>query len=281
MVNLSLPPQMKNTEFEEYWTQIDSECKNLGIAIVGGHTGKYVGSDYTIVGGGVMMTLAPEKEYVTSSMGRPGDSLVMTKGTAIATTALLARVFPRTIEKAHGASFLKKAQAYLQKFSAVEDALTAASVGLREKGVTAMHDVTEGGLLGALYELSIASNIGMEIELSDIIVTEEAKLICDLFKLSPYSTLSEGTLIISVKPNVTQKVLKALELKGIRSAIIGKVTEANKGRWIITGKKKERLRKPGFDPYWRLIGKLVRMAGNEDKSEARRSVSRRFIDSSK
>jgi|SRR5271157_55735 len=255
MVNFSLPPQMKNREFEEYWTQIDSECKNLGIAIVGGHTGKYVGSDYTIVGGGVMMTLAPETEYVVSSMSRPGDSLIMTKGTAIATTAILARVFPKTIEKAYGASVLKKAQSYLQKFSVVEDALTAASVGLRDKGVTAMHDVTEGGLLGALYELSIASNIGIEIELSDVIVTEESKLVCDLFNLSPYSTLSEGTLIISVKSSAAEKVLRTLELKGIRSAIIGKVTEAEKGRWVKTGKKKERLRKPGSDPYWKAYWK--------------------------
>ena len=255
MVNLNLPLQMENAEFEKYWACIDMECRKLGIAIIGGHTGRYAGSDYTVVGGGVMMALAPEEEYVASSMSQPGDSLIMTKGTAIATTAILARVFPRTVEKAYGASFLKKAQSYLQKFSVVEDALTAASVGLRDRGVTAMHDVTEGGLFGALYELSIASNIGMEIELSDVIVTEEAKLVCDLFNLSPYSTLSEGTLIISVKSDVAQKVLRTLELKGIRSAVIGKVTEAEKGRWVKTGRKKEHLRKPGPDPYWKAYWK--------------------------
>jgi hydrogenase maturation factor len=258
MVNLSLPPQMKNEEFNEYWTCIDFECKKLGIAIVGGHTGRYVGSDYTVVGGGVMMTLAPEKKYLASSMSKPGDLLIMTKGTAIATTAILSRVFPRTIKKAYGTSFLKKAQLYLQKFSVVKDALTAASVGLRDKGVTAMHDVTEGGLTGALYELSEASNIGLEVKLSDVIITEEAKLVCDLFSLPPYSTLSEGTLIITVKPEKAQRVLQELELKGIKSAIIGKVTDAKSGKWVESEGRREPLRKPASDPYWKAYWKAYR-----------------------
>jgi hydrogenase expression/formation protein HypE len=258
MVNLNLPPQMKNEEFEEYWTSIDFECKKLEISIVGGHTGRYVGSDYTVVGGGVMMTLAPKQEYLASTMSKPGDLLLMTKGTAIAATAILSRVFPETIEKAFGASFLKKAQRYLDKFSVVEDALTAASVGLRENGVTAMHDVTEGGLLGALYELSEASQVGLEIELSQVIVPEEAKRVCDLFDLSPYSTLSEGTLIITVKPEKVQEAQQALEAKRIRSAIIGRVTDKKTGRWVKTEVSKQPLEKPVSDPYWKAYWKAIR-----------------------
>jgi hydrogenase maturation factor len=258
MVNLSLPPQMKNEEFEEYWTRVSLECRKLGIAIVGGHTGRYVGSDYTVVGGGVMMTLAPEKKYLASNMSKPGDALIMTKGTAIATTAILSRAFPKTIEKAYGTSFLKKARLYLRQFSVVEDALTAATVGLRDEGITAMHDVTEGGLLGALYELSEASKVGLKIELSDVIVPREAKLVCDLFDLSPYSTLSEGALIIAVKPEKAQRVLQALESKKIRSGIIGKVTDAKNGRWIYREGRKEPLEKPTSDPYWKAYWKAYR-----------------------
>ncbi len=69
MVNLNLPPQMKNEEFEEYWSTIDAECRKLDIAIVGGHTGRYVGSGYTVVGGGVMMAIAPENQYIASYNG--------------------------------------------------------------------------------------------------------------------------------------------------------------------------------------------------------------------
>jgi hydrogenase expression/formation protein HypE len=250
IVNLSLPPSMSDNEFEEYWSAFHDECKKLGIAILGGHTGRYVGCDYTIIGGGVMMTLAPENQYLSSNMSKPGDLLIMTKGVAIAATGILARVFPETIEKAYGSAFLKRAQSYFHQFSVIEDALTAASAGLRDEGVTAMHDVTEGGLLGALYEMSEAAKIGLEIELSDVIVREEAKLVCDLFNVDPYSTLSEGTLIISVKSEKAQKVLQALKLKRIKSEVIGKVTDLRDGRWIKRNGVREALKKPSVDPYW-------------------------------
>ncbi len=257
MVNLNLPPQMKDAEFNEYWSTIDEECRKLDIAIVGGHTGRYVGSGFTIVGGGVMMAIAPESQYVSSTMAKPGDLIMMTKGVAIATTGILSRVFPATVEKSYGASFLKSAQDYLSNFSVVEDALVAASVGLRDKGVTAMHDVTEGGLLGSLYELSEASNTGLEIDLCKVVITEEAKKICQLFKISPYESLSEGTLILTVKPEKASSIQHALDLKGIRSAIIGKIKEAKEGRWIKTADKLEVLSKPDIDPYWQAYWKAT------------------------
>ena len=246
---------MKNEEFEEYWSCINAECVKLGVAIIGGHTGRYAGSDYTVVGGGVMMAVAPEKEYITSSMSKLGDTVMMTKGVAIATTAILAKVFPETIEKNFGLSFLKNAQQYLQQFSVVDDALTAASVGLRSNGVTAMHDVTEGGLLGALYELCEASNVGLEVDLSKVIITEEAKQICELFKISPYWTLSEGTLILTVKPEKTLAVQQALDLKGIKNVVVGKIIDKRKGRWIISEGKRKPMEKPASDPYWKAYWK--------------------------
>jgi len=251
MVNFNLPPQMSDDEFEEYWRTIDAECRKLDVAIVGGHTGRYEGSDYTVVGGGVMMAVVPENRYVASTMARPGDVIMMTKGVAIATTGILSRVFPQTVKKTFGFDFLKKAQRYLDDFSVVEDALISATVGLRDDGVTSMHDVTEGGLLGALYELSEASNTGLEVDLSKVIVTEEAKQICQLFKISPYTTLSEGTLLLTVKAEMASAVQQVLDLKGIKNAAIGKITDAQQDRWIIGEDKRELLKKPAADPYWK------------------------------
>ncbi len=255
MVNFSLPPRMKNQEFEEYWDAFHGQCERLGVAVLGGHTGRYVGSDYTIIGGGVMMTLAPEDRYLTSSMAKSGDLVIMTKGVAIATTGILARTFPKTIEQAYGSSFLKSAQSYFYQFSTVKDALTAATVGLRNEGVTAMHDVTEGGLLGAIHEFAQASKIGIEIDLSKVIVPPEAKQVCDLFNLDPYTTLSEGTLIITVKQEKAQEVLKALRSEGIKATIIGKVMESQHGRWMKVNGKLQPLRKPSTDPYWKAYWK--------------------------
>jgi len=136
--------------------------------------------------------------------------------------------------------------------------LTAASVGLRDDGVTAMHDVTEGGLLGALYEFSEASKVGLEVNLNDVIVTKEEKLICDLFGLNPYITLSEGTLIISVNPSKAQDVLDTLKTKGIHGKMIGRILNRNRGRWVRKDGKLEPLKKPTLDPYWKAYWKAYR-----------------------
>jgi hydrogenase expression/formation protein HypE len=258
MVNLNLPPQMKDEEFKQYWDCISSECEKLGIGVIGGHTGRYVGCDYTVVGGGVMMAVVPQDQYIASSMSQPGDVILMTKGVAVAATAILARVFPQTVEEAYGPVFLLKAQRYIDKFSVVEDALAAASVGLREEGVTAMHDVTEGGLFGALYELSQASGIGLEVDQSKIIVTQEARQICELFKLSPYESLSEGTLLATVKPAKAESVQHALEAKGIASAAIGEITDKKQGLWINSQDQRRPLEKPSLDPYWAAYWKASR-----------------------
>jgi hydrogenase maturation factor len=258
MVNFSLPPHMKDEEFQEYWDAFHEECKRLGVAILGGHTGRYVGCDYTIIGGGVMMTLAPENRYLASNMSEVGDLIIMTKGIAIAATGILARAFPETVERAYGSAFLKRAQSHFYQFSVVEDAMAAASVGLRDEGVTAMHDVTEGGLLGALYELSEASDVGLDIDLSNVIVTDEAKLICSLFNLDPFITLSEGTLIATVKPQKAEEVIKALESKGIRAKIIGRAMNRQHGRWVTKDGKRKPLKKPHIDPYWKAYWKAHR-----------------------
>ena len=258
MVNFCLPPHMKDEEFQEYWDSFHEECKRLGIAVVGGHTGRYVGCDYTIIGGGVMMTLAPENRYLTSNMSRAGDLIIMTKGVAIAATGILARAFPESVERAYGSSFLKRAQSHFCQFSVVEDALAAASVGLRDEGVTAMHDVTEGGLLGALHEMSEASKVGLDIDLSSVIVTDEAKRVCDLFDLDPYITLSEGTLIATVKPEKGEQVLKALASKGIKAKIIGRIVDRQHGRRVTKENKRQPLKKQPIDPYWKAYWKAYR-----------------------
>ena len=258
MVNFGLPPHMKDEEFQEYWGAFHKECKRLGIAILGGHTGRYVGCDYTIIGGGVMMTLAPEDRYLASNMSRSGDLIIMTKGVAMAATGILARAFPKTVERACGSSFLKRAQSHFYQFSVVEDALAAASVGLRDEGVTAMHDVTEGGLLGALHELSEASGVGLDIDLSNVILTDEARIVCDLFGLDPYVTLSEGTLMVTVKPEKAKEVVRALESKGIRAKVIGRVMNRQHRRWVTREGRREKLRKPPIDPYWRAYWKADR-----------------------
>lgn len=251
MLNFNLPPQITKEEFAIYWDAFHRECEKLGIAIVGGHTGKFFGIDYTIVGGGTFVAIGDIDKYLSSNMAKPGDRIVITKGSAIATTGILARIFPETIEKNFGSDFLKEAQGYFRKFSVVDDALTAVKIGVRDDGVSAMHDATEGGVLGGIYEMAVASGCGVHVFKDKIPVSEATKKICQLFEIDPYISLSEGTLIIAVKEEKVAELLKVLSENEIESAEVGYFEEAPYGLWIenLDGTK-EPLTYPEADPYW-------------------------------
>ncbi len=257
--DLNLPPKLEDAELDGYWDGIHRACKELGVAIIGGHTGRFVGCDYTVMGGGFMMALGPEEKYLTSSMAKTSDDLLLTKGTAIATTGILAYAFPNTIERNFGGKFLKQTQSYLHRSSTVKDALTVASVGVRSEGVTAMHDVTEGGVLGGIYELISASGMGAKIDKKAIRVAEETREICQLFRIDPFNALSEGSLIISVRPEKSEGVQRALEKAGIESFKVGEVSGPGSGVVMFDEFGEKRLeyseRDTYWDAYWRAVEK--------------------------
>jgi hydrogenase maturation factor len=248
--DLNLPPKLEDSQLEAFWTGIHKACEELGVAIAGGHTGRFVGCDYTIMGGGFMLAFGSEDKYLTSNMAQPGDVLLLTKGAAIVTTGILAHSFPNKIEERFGGKFLRKAQSYLHRSSTVNDALTAVSAGVREEGVTAMHDVTEGGVLGGIYELVSASRKGARIEKTAIPVAEETREICNLFDINPLNALGEGSLVISVRPEKSERVQSSLAKAGIECFRVGELSEPQDGIVMLEGPSELSIRYPERDTYW-------------------------------
>jgi len=257
LFDFNLPPAMGESQFQMFWKAFHNECKKLGISIIGGHTGKYPGIDYSIIGGGVLIATGSEKKYLTSSMANSGDEVILTKGAAIETTAVLTRTFPRRVRKALGRKLFALAWNYLGKTSTVRDALTASSIGVRRDGVTAMHDATEGGVIAGLIELASASDLGMIVDVESIPVSEESRALCDHFKIDPMVSLSEGSLIIASRPAKTDKVLSKLTSAGIPSYVVGKMTSKFRGCKGATGRRMRSLSYPDVDPYWKAYSRGI------------------------
>ena len=130
--------------------------------------------------------------------------------------------------------------------STVKDAAIAASVG----GVTAMHDATECGVWGGLFEIAQHSRVGMCIDLNKIILQEVVKLTCECFEIDPYKSISEGTLLATASHKKAKLIVAALEKAGIPASIVGEVTAASKGMRILDGNKSYALKHPQVDPFW-------------------------------
>ncbi|RLG19380.1 AIR synthase [Candidatus Micrarchaeota archaeon] len=238
-VDLNLPLQISDEELEELWKYTHKACEELGVNIVAGHTARYPDCNYPMVGGATMLGICTK--YVTPKNAKPGDALILTKGAAIEAAGLLSMFFKEEVEKRLGSEMTKRANALCYKMSVVEEALTAFETG----GVNAMHDATECGVYGALWEMAEASGVGMQVERGKIIVKPEVDAICDMFQIDPYISISEGTLLISCGRERVDEILKAIEGKGIEAGVIGEVV---KGSGVeLDGKP---LAHPKEDPFW-------------------------------
>jgi hydrogenase expression/formation protein HypE len=250
-IDLNLPIEMTKEQLTVVWDVIHRECKKLGIAIICGHTARYENCHYPMVGGATMVGIGEKSEYVTPALAKAGDKIIITKGPAIEASGIFASMFPRLIEKEFGTEFNQKAQEIFHKMSVVEDALTAVSVGVRDNGVSAMHDATECGIWGGLYELAQAANLGVRVEKKKILVEECIAEICGYFGIDPYASISEGTLIVTCREHKANHIVKALSEKGIKSSIVGELTKPETGIILVNKGIEEKLEHPIIDPFWK------------------------------
>ncbi|MHB9091642.1 MAG: AIR synthase family protein [Chloroflexota bacterium] len=257
MIDLNLPRSITRDELETMWITIHPESEKIGIAIVGGHTARYDGTDYPMVGGATVMSVGPKDKYVTPAMARAGDKVIVTKGAAIEATGLFAATFPDRVAARYGEEFARRAEAIFWQMSVVEDALTAASVGVRDEGVTAMHDATECGVWGGLYEIAKASGVGMRIDRDKILVPDEVRKVCAMFGIDPYISISEGTLLVTARPHKADAVLAALTAKGIAASVVGDVVPEREGMVYREGGREHPLVHPRVDPFWEAFNRAV------------------------
>jgi len=244
-IDLNLPPQMTEAELAKMWEAVHQECKLLKISVITGHTARYCGCNYPMVGGATMFGLGKKRDLI-NPQAKVGDAIIVSKGPAIETTGLMSVYFPEILEAKYGKSFVKRAQEVFYQMSTVKDASICAAIG----GVSAMHDATECGIWGGLFEIAQHSRVGMCIDLDKIILPEVVKLTCECFDIDPYKSISEGTLLATANPRKAKFIVAALEKAGIPASIVGEVTVQSKGMRILDGDKNYELKHPKVDPFW-------------------------------
>jgi hydrogenase maturation factor len=253
-VDLNLPPELDDEGLTALWDAFHRTCADLGIAVVTGHTGRYDGCDWPMVGGATCMALGADDAYVTPEMARPGDALVVTKGAAIEATALFAATFPERLAHGVGDDIVRAGDALFDAMTVVPEAVIARDYGLRDRGVTSMHDATEGGVLGGLLEVATASGVGLRVDRDAIPVRPEVRAICDHVGMDPLISISEGTLIATVRSQHADGYVEALAAASIDAAVVGEVVDLDAGRVLVADGREEPLVHPGLDPFWGAFG---------------------------
>lgn len=247
---LNLPPTLSKKNFEEYWHNIHLFCKETGVAVTGGHTCQIEGQNSTISGGGTMFLTAPLDQIITSNGAEPGDKIVMTKESALISTSILAMSFPNSVKKELGETVYKTAFDNFYRTSVLKDALSAADCLNLKKELKAMHDVTEGGILGAITEMAEASDCGFRIQSERIATGEAQKKIAQLFELDHRQIIGAGSMIMAVKNGTEERLTARLKKEGIAAAVVGEFTEPKTGFTLIEEGREKIFQFDGSDSYW-------------------------------
>ena len=211
---------------EAIFADVLAACAELGVTLCGGHTETTPGLDRPIVAGQMLGEVEKER-LVRKQRIRPGDAVLLSRGVALEGTAILAREKAEELAGRLDAAVLDRARGLLFRpgISVVADALAAADAA----PVHGMHDPTEGGLLGGLYELAQVAGVGLSVERARIPVLPETADLCVALGLDPLRLIASGSLLIVVAEPDADRVQRALAVRGTPIARIGRVTQPETG----------------------------------------------------
>lgn len=246
LTTLLMPPDTTYYKIRSIMKEIHNAASKIGIEVLGGHseitfTVKKPVISVTAIG------ITKKDKYVTSQGAKPGDKVIVTKALGLEGTSILATDFEHFIKDKLPAKIIDKAKNFIRDISVIKDGLIAAKAG-----VSAMHDITEGGILGACYEISVASKVGIRIYKEKLPILPETTTICELFGIDPLGLISSGSMLICT--SFPDKVIKNLKKADIKATIIGDIIE--EGRFIKTQGKDLPLIPPERDELYNAIEKV-------------------------
>ncbi len=239
MLTALLPPDISESEISEIIRDIYTEANKLNVAVLGGHTEITDAVTKPVIS---CTAVGKCKRLISTGGSRVGDYVIMTKTAGLEGTAIFAKDKLSLLKGKVSNDVIRNAESFSNNLSVLKEGLIGAGYNAH-----AMHDVTEGGILGACWELAESSGLGIEIYEDSIPVAYETQEICRVLGVDPLRLISSGSMLIVCE---STDILKALENESIKSEVIGRIT--SKDRYIIKNGKKMPLTEPDSDQLYKV-----------------------------
>ncbi len=225
LATILFPAGVSAREVLNVFEELKEVCQSWNITLCGGHTEITDAVNRTVISGMLSGSVKKEKLVDKRNM-ETGDKVLLTKGVSVEGTSIIAREFEnRLLENGLSEEEIKVCKNFLLRISILPEAAIAAETGY----VSAMHDVTEGGVATALQELTIAGQHKIRVDMEKIPVFPETEKICEIMKIDPLGLIGSGSLIICCRNEHGFKLMEKLKNAGIEVALIGEVTEDGEG----------------------------------------------------
>jgi hydrogenase expression/formation protein HypE len=244
------PVGTSGREILSVMAEINTTAKNLGIDVTGGHTEITPGLSKPIV---VVTCFGSGDRFVTSAGARPDDAILLTKSAGIEGTRIIASL--PSVRKKIDSALVKSVRVLGESLSILKEARVAFSTGR----VHAMHDVTEGGVIGAVAEMSIASNNGFDLKTDTVPINQATRQLCKLVGADPLKLIGSGSLLIACSEKDAAEVSEAITNFGIPCTKIGNFLRNRRQRSLLSESAngsliRRQLNSPSVeDEIWRIL----------------------------
>lgn len=267
MLAVLLPEGTTDDDVEHIMAQASEEAAALNVEIIGGHT-EVTGAVKQPVIVSTAIGRGPAGGSQSGDNMVPGDYIMMTKCTGLEGSGIIACDYSEDLAKAtdekgnniFSQEEIDEAASFLNRVSVVREGVAAGKVGTH-----GMHDITEGGILGAIWEMCQISETGAEIFEDEIPMEDVTAKICEFFKINPLRLISSGSMLIVVPEEKKELMAKAMEEAGVEASYIGRIKEKAEGVKLIRcvktcgteglGRIAVTVYPPGMDELYKVVKK--------------------------
>ncbi|MHA1626965.1 MAG: AIR synthase family protein [Candidatus Asgardarchaeia archaeon] len=254
LVNILLPEGTEEEDLKKIVEQMSEAAKKIGVSIVGGHSEVTRNVKWPTVVGFMIGEMLGDR-IINTGGAKEGDLIYVTKKVGIEGTAILSSDCSDFLEIFMSRDEIEEARSYKEMTSVVKDGVVAA----RCRGIHAMHDPTEGGIVGALFEMAEASGLGFEVFYERIPISRVTRKVCEAFKIDPLKLISSGCMLIAVDPKFSEEFEREMRKGGIEVNFIGRFERKEKGRRILYSDGKfEEVDEVPLDELWEALERYRR-----------------------
>ncbi|WP_026884223.1 AIR synthase family protein [Clostridium akagii] len=243
LVTILAPVTSTIEEIKKVMEEISEECRNLNIEVLGGHT-EVTSAVNKMVISCTAIGKTPKNAAVKTGGAKINDDIIVTKQLAMEGSFIAVSDKLDILKEVLSDEEIKEAKGYIENISVVKEGRICGNYG-----VNSMHDITEGGVLGALWEVVNASQSGFKVYNDLMPISTVTKKICAQFKIDPLRFISSGSMLITCSSG--KKLVSELNKNHIEATIIGKIT-SDKAIIVIDDVDKE-VTPPKSDELFKII----------------------------
>ncbi len=247
LLSVMLPEGTTEEDISAIMEQAADAAEECGVEIVGGHTEITTAVNQPVI---VSTAIGRGKKGQSASAEKIeiGDCILMTKSAGIEGTGIIAGDYEEELAAFLSKEEIQQAKALLSKISVVKDGMAAGSIGTH-----GMHDVTEGGILGAVWEMCRIAGVGAELWDEAIPVEEVTKKICAHYDIDYLRLISSGSMIIMASPDKKSAILEKLEAEGVAACEIGRILPVEEGLYLLKDGEMQEIEPPRADELYKVV----------------------------